>query len=546
MRDAPRSFTDRWLPRSAFGEPEEERAGRVVTASALAAALFSGILAASRFGLEGLGSPVGRALAGSVLGFALAPVAMRLTNSRRVGALLVPAVGIASLLGMAMLEEGLRSEAFYWFPFVPLVAALVLGGVGAAVFGALCAAGTAGLAALHHTGFPFEGPPLVGRALLLHFAAAANAPLFGAFLGWLYERNRLRRSRELEVARQRNAALLSALPDAVVRIAADGTIADLELPADAPARFQVGEILGRRLEELFPASVAEKVHAQIRTTLDAGRLTRREYEIQFGGEPVDLELRAAPHGRFDVIGIVRDVTQRKRLDAMRDDFVATVSHELRTPLTSIHGSLRLIAGGVLGEIPGEVKDLAEVASANSDRLQRLIDDLLDMRRIESGRLDLRIEPVDLAKALQQSLRVNQGYAEAHGVRLVLEEPLPGSEVEVDPDRFQQIMANLLSNAVKHSPQGEQVRITLGRDAERARVSVRDAGPGIEPAFRPRVFDRFAQADSSASRSVGGTGLGLAICKRLVEELGGRIGFETGLGEGTCFFFELPLRDPADV
>jgi signal transduction histidine kinase len=233
----------------------------------------------------------------------------------------------------------------------------------------------------------------------------------------------------------------------------------------------------------------------------------------------------------------------EQLAHAQSDFISTVSHELRTPLTSIRGSLRLLAAGGLIPLPEPVHTLIDIALRNSERLLALISDLLDIQRIESGGLELRRQDVDLALLVADSLVENQTFAAQLGVTFRLAGNEPGLHVYGDPNRLLQLMANLLSNAAKFSPPRGTVEVAVERHGDSARVSVRDSGPGIPKEFWPRIFSRFAQADSSSSRHKGGTGLGLSISKALVESMGGCIGFETetdGPGKGTTFHFDLPL------
>jgi signal transduction histidine kinase len=235
----------------------------------------------------------------------------------------------------------------------------------------------------------------------------------------------------------------------------------------------------------------------------------------------------------------------RQLAHAQSDFISTVSHELRTPLTSLRGALSLLSGGPFS-LPESVRPLLDIALRNSERLLALINDLLDIQGIESGRLEMNPQEVDLARLVTDSLAENQAFAAQLGVALELVHAEPGLWVTGDPNRLLQLMANLLSNAAKFSPPEGVVEVSVKRHGSSARICVLDHGPGIPEEFRPRVFHRFAQADSSASRLKGGTGLGLSISKALVESMGGRIGFVTeteGAKRGTAFHVDLPLIVP---
>ncbi|MFC7737637.1 PAS-domain containing protein [Roseomonas sp. GCM10028921] len=254
---------------------------------------------------------------------------------------------------------------------------------------------------------------------------------------------------------------------------------------------------------------------------------------------------AMPDGRF--LLMVTDITARQQADRMKDEFVAAVSHELRTPLTSIAGSLGLLAAGAGGALNDKGQRLLSIAQQNSGRLTRLINDLLDVGKIEAGRLEFTFSSVALDEALRQAAEENRPYAEGYGVSLELLLPEEHSRklvVSADPHRLQQVFGNLLSNAAKFSPHGSRVTLALRRGpGDMARIVVTDQGPGVPEAFHGRIFQKFAQADSTSQRQQNGTGLGLAIARAIVERHAGRIGFEPGPGGlGTSFYVDLPLRE----
>jgi signal transduction histidine kinase len=234
-----------------------------------------------------------------------------------------------------------------------------------------------------------------------------------------------------------------------------------------------------------------------------------------------------------------ELDERRRVEKLKDDFISMVSHELRTPLTSIHGALGLIGGRFGADLPAPVVQLVDVARRNSLRLVRLVNDILDLQKIESGTLAFELRPLELAHHLRQAVETTEPYAASFGVAIALRDTPPHAWLRVDADRSMQVMTNLLSNAAKFSAPGTTVTVTAGRRAGVLRIEVADRGPGIPDAFRDRIFQRFAQADSSLTRERGGSGLGLSIAKAIVERMGGRIGFETQLGAGTTFYVDFP-------
>jgi signal transduction histidine kinase len=236
------------------------------------------------------------------------------------------------------------------------------------------------------------------------------------------------------------------------------------------------------------------------------------------------------------------IDQHKKMERMKDEFISLVSHELRTPLTSIHASLGLLSSGLTTGLPEKARQLLEVAHRNSQRLVRLIGDVLDLQKIESGTMPFELRPVEIGPFLEQAIEANEAYGAQFGVSFVLNGVPPRIGIKADPDRLMQVITNLLSNAAKFSPSYRTVLVAAQRNAGVVRVTVTDRGPGIPEEFRARIFQRFAQADSSTTREKGGTGLGLNISKAIVERMGGHIGFETEVGVGTTFYVELPLTE----
>lgn len=307
------------------------------------------------------------------------------------------------------------------------------------------------------------------------------------------------------------------------------------------------------------SSVFARVHpddlpaviASIQASADNLSVWHQEYRFYHPAKGlIWLEGRAAPQRRADDStlwhGFITDITQRKRLEQMKSEFVSTVSHELRTPLTSIAGSLGLINGEALGPVPAAMREMLLIAQSNSQRLRQLIDDLLDMDKLLAGKMSFIPQCLELDGFLAECAASHQGFARQHDVQLVYSGATT-VHVMADPLRLQQVLSNLLSNALKFSPAGSRVLLSAQALAGgRIRVSVADQGPGIPAEFVDRLFEKFSQADASDRRQKGGTGLGLAISKELMERMGGTIGFDPRREGGAVFWIELPAEPREDA
>ncbi|MEN9245312.1 MAG: ATP-binding protein, partial [Thermostichales cyanobacterium SRBZ-1_bins_19] len=307
---------------------------------------------------------------------------------------------------------------------------------------------------------------------------------------------------------------------------------------------------------LKPEANQARLHYLANLTRDPQGFLRRIHELyqtdQEAYDVIELEdgriferYSCPQYLRGEILGRVwsyRDVTEAKKIERLKNEFVSMVSHELRTPLTSIRGALGLIRGGVGGALPEQVQSLLDIADKNSERLVFLINDILDIDKIESGQMSFDMQRLDILPLAEQALAANQAYASQFAVQLRLTSALPSPPplVRADPQRLTQVITNLLSNAAKFSPPGETVTLHLTYRDPYVRLEVIDRGPGIPVEFQGRIFQRFAQADSSSTRKKGGTGLGLSICKAIMERLQGEIGFESRPGQGTTFYVHLPV------
>jgi PAS domain S-box-containing protein len=305
------------------------------------------------------------------------------------------------------------------------------------------------------------------------------------------------------------------------------------------------ELLGRPIELLLPESLRDK-HVRHRAGY-AIRPAARHFGTgrDFNGRrkdgstfPIEVGLNPLQVGAEQmVIGGVVDISERKRLARMQDEFVATVSHELRTPLTSIAASLGLLRAA--DGLPQPAAHLIEIAEANCRRLVRMVNDLLDLKKLDAGQMPFHFERCEARALLEKTIEANRALAATCGVAIRLDAaaPAPAVLLYVDPDRFAQVITNLLSNALKFSPAGAEVAVGLAKRGDNVRITVRDHGAGIPAEFRPRLFEIFAQAESGGKN--GGSGLGLSIARRIVAGLHGQIGFTEADGGGTVFYVDLP-------
>jgi signal transduction histidine kinase len=298
-------------------------------------------------------------------------------------------------------------------------------------------------------------------------------------------------------------------------------------------------------QNLVGLSVLAVTGTGLAILLGGARVTLRDRS----GHMFPAEVRASTwkeSGAIRTTLLFHDLSERQHTERMRDEFLATVSHELRTPLTSVLGAVSLLNAGAAGPLSSAGVTLTAAAQRNGQRLSRLIDDILDLTKLEGDRMVLHCQVQALAPLLREAVVATQAYADANEVSLfcTIDEPSAFDEVAVDADRFLQIMANLLSNAIKHSPKGATVEVRLSTGDSGCVVTVRDRGPGISAEFRDRLFQKFSQADSSDHRNVAGTGLGLYITRMLVERMGGRIDAAECEGAGAQFSVWLPRQSHA--
>jgi signal transduction histidine kinase/CheY-like chemotaxis protein len=275
--------------------------------------------------------------------------------------------------------------------------------------------------------------------------------------------------------------------------------------------------------------------------------TTQDYDrfvIQNWPQTRELQLYSTPvRDEQEFLGrlfVFRDVTHEREVDRMKTEFVSLVSHELRTPLTSIKGYTELVLDGDAGEINEEAQEYLGIVFSNAERLVALVNDLLDLSRIESGRIQIKSEPVDLNEIIQTVVVSMQQKIKEKGQSLEVVIDPQATQVVGDKDKLIQALTNYVSNAYKYSPAGGDIRIQVSKQDDFARVSVRDTGYGISPEDQARLFTRFYRVDNSMTREIGGTGLGLSIVKQLIELQGGEVSVESAPNEGSTFSFSVPL------
>lgn len=391
------------------------------------------------------------------------------------------------------------------------------------------------------------------RQTVLLMLAAAIAVVAGSSLviiAHLLGRRRAERALADTLARHR--AILASAMDAIVTIGASGRIETSNPATTRMFGWTQDELNARPVADLFavgedmePVGALRLLEANAAAGGRAAEFTgRRKDGSSF---PIDVavgQMRASDGNRL--VAILHDVTERKRADIAKNEFVSTVSHELRTPLTSISGSLGLLDGGAAGPLPETAKRLVTIAHQNTRRLVRLINDILDIEKMQSSSVTFARAPVSMADVAREAVEQNMGFASQHDVRLELTTCDLDTTVVGDHDRLIQVLTNLISNAVKFSAPKGVVELNVDRQDDMVRLSVQDHGMGIPPSFRASMFTRFAQADNSDTRQRGGTGLGLAIVKEIVDHHNGRVSFETEEGVGTTFHVDLPARLPLQI
>ncbi|WP_088888883.1 PAS domain-containing protein [Leptolyngbya ohadii] len=354
------------------------------------------------------------------------------------------------------------------------------------------------------------------------------------------------RKRVEEKLRQSEAeirAILAAVPDMLIRVKKDGT--RLFISAGSLKSYKpLGQLIGSSVYDTLPPKTAAQRMIYVQRAIETGNRQVYEYEIDIDGETRYEEARIVAINEDEALIVVRDVTERHRIEQIKTEFISVVSHELRTPLTSIQVALSLLDEGHVNPSSEDGQTMIHVATEGVDRLVRLVNDILDLERLESGRIRIKKQSCDAADLIHTA--IDQMKDLANRSRILLEVTAPPYAIQADPDRIVQVLTNLLSNAIRFSPACSAIELSaepIAREKDSFLCfRVVDQGRGIPADQLERIFERFQQVDASDSREKGGTGLGLAICRSIVQQHGGQIWAESCLGKGSTFYFTLPVLE----
>jgi PAS domain S-box-containing protein len=536
------------LPAETPGVELDRRRARVLVGGAMAGALLCLLFTVHRFADAATGLRLLTPIA-SGLGLAAIPVLLRVTKRIRPATLPALVLLVVMITADGWYHGGIGAPSFFGALAIPLMATFFLGTTCGVIFGIATATAVTGVYVFGRLGYDTPLPPPSDQMQLMYLIATVSMIGFVTGLAILFERQRKNTEDALVASERRYELALEA--------AQDGVFEWHPRTDDVYLSAMLAEFLG--LE--FPpgphklSSFRDRVHADDQSVFEvevpAKLRTRERFQIHFrlrhrSGEFRWLDCRVIVE-RDDqnrpqrVVGTMRDVSEQRRVSQLKNEFVSSVSHELRTPLTSIRGSLLLLRAGARISDP-KARELVEIADSNSQRLLALVDDLLDLQRIEAGAATIRAEQLELQLLVEDAIEHHRPFADEYGVEL-RHAPTTDFDLFVYSDRTKlaQILGNLLSNAAKFSPRKSEVTVTTSEREGLIRVAVQDRGPGVPADFVDRLFEKFARADGSDDADTPGTGLGLAISKALIEQLGGAIGYEPREAGGSVFWFELAGR-----
>lgn len=340
-------------------------------------------------------------------------------------------------------------------------------------------------------------------------------------------------------------AMLSAIPDMLIRAKADGTRLFIS-PGELKSCQPIEKLAGQSIHQTLPPELAKQRMEFVKQAIETGQRQIYEYEIVIDGETRQEEARIVAINAEEALIVIRDRTEQHQLEQSKTEFISVVSHELRTPLTSIQMALSLLDEQLVEPASEDGQAMIHVATEGVDRLVRLVNDILDLERLESGKLQINTRSCNPVTLVQTAIAQMQELANRSNITVqVSVEPC---SIEADPDCLVQVLTNLLSNAIRFSPTHSTIEIhttAVIQDSSQAALlqfSVKDQGRGIPADQLDRIFERFQQVDTSDSREKGGTGLGLAICRSIIQQHGGQIWAASKLGEGSTFYFTIPILE----
>lgn len=364
----------------------------------------------------------------------------------------------------------------------------------------------------------------------------------GRWIGSISARTDITSTTKL-IARRDTAMTLHELRDDIWIVSEDNLeLRYMNLAAKARFGWSTRPKNGQTVRDMAAERGCEDVLDACLRMMDIGD-TYMTFSATISGTNFEGSIKWLNKGTVDgrLLIMLHDITERLEQEQLQADFISMVSHELRSPLTSIKGSMGLLLSKAAGQLPPKAEGLLEIAHRNADRLVLIINDILDMEKISSGRLDFELETADLSELVAESLRANATAHQRFGLQIKCHGVDTPTYIETDANRIIQVLTNLMSNAAKFSKPGGTVEISVDKTPENVCVSVRDEGMGIAPEDQHKIFQRFADMANSDRATKGGTGLGLSICKAIVEGLGGTIDFVSKEGRGTTFTFTLPVK-----
>ena len=355
------------------------------------------------------------------------------------------------------------------------------------------------------------------------------------------------KSKALTLHQEHLMAMFSSILDGIVTIDVNGIITEVNPAAEDMFGYSSNEMLGKNGKILLPENNHDAFDDFIDTYSETNKssvvdTTKKSHGLRKNGDtfPIEISVNVADyHGVVEFVAVVRDVTHRTKIEKIKNEFISTVSHEMRTPLTSIRGSLGLIAGGAMGEVAPDINNLIKISINNTERLIRMINDILDIDRIESGSMTFNFDNISLNSVTIDSINNIQGMAEDKSITVDYRCLCTDSDVLADRDRLTQVIVNLLSNSIKFSHPDDTVLVILDCTEDMCTLSIKDTGIGISEQDQEIIFDKFTQVDSSDTRDIGGSGLGLTIVRSIIDAHHGEIELVSKQSIGSTFIIHLP-------